>query len=135
MMKFSTASKMALLAGAVGLALAAAPASAQDDESITVTAPHFRDDGARLGGPLEKVSLSGVVRYDDLNLRTRSGARELRMRVRDEAQNVCTRIAEAYPVREAPGTSCYKTALDNGLVRADSAIRDARDERYADYSY
>jgi UrcA family protein len=115
-----------VFAGAVALSV---PASAQDTESITVNAPHFHGQAARLNGPLEKVSFNGQVRYDDLNLRTRHGARVLRMRVRDEAQNVCTRLAEAYPVREAPGTSCYKGALDDGLVRADAAIRDAR---YAD---
>lgn len=132
-MKFSAISKAALLTAAMGLALATVPASAQDDESITVNAPRYHSsDNMRLNGPLERVSLSGVVHYDDLNLRTRRGAYALRMRVRDEAQEVCARIAEAYPVREAPGTSCYKDALNDGLVRANAAIRDARDDRYAD---
>jgi UrcA family protein len=132
MAKFSVTTKMALLATAMGTVLAAAPANAQSDDSITVTAPHFRSDPTRLNGPLEKVSFSRAVRYDDLNLRTRWGARELRMRVRDEAQNICARLAEAYPVRQAPGTSCYKRALDDGLIRADSAIRDAREYSYED---
>lgn len=119
-------SLIAIFAGALALSV---PASAQDTESITVNAPRFHGQATRLNGPLERVSYSGEVRYDDLNLRTRRGARVLRMRVRDEAQEVCTRIAEVYPVREAPGTSCYKAALDDGLVHANEAIRDAR---YAD---
>ena len=119
----------AIFAGAIALSV---PASAQDNESITVNAPRFHGQAARLNGPLEAVSYTGVVRYDDLNLRTRRGARELRLRVRDEAQDVCTRIAEVYPVREAPGTSCYKAALSDGLIHANEAIRDARFERYAD---
>jgi UrcA family protein len=122
-------SLVAIFAGAAALSV---PASAQDTESITVNAPRFHGQAARLNGPLEKVSYTGEVRYDDLNLRTRHGARELRLRVRDEAQDVCTRIAEVYPVREAPGTSCYKTALSDGLIHANEAIRDARYQRYSD---
>jgi UrcA family protein len=124
------ASIAAIFAGAVALSV---PASAQDDESITVTAPHFQGAPMRLNGPLERVSLSGAVRYDDLDLRTWRGARELRMRVRDEAQDICTRIAEAYPVREANGTSCYKSALNDGLIHADEAIVDARNYEYYRY--
>jgi UrcA family protein len=130
MTKFSTVSKMAFLAGALALATASSAYAQSDD--ITVTAPHFRSEQTRLGGTLQKVSLSSAVHYGDLNLRTRSGAHALRERVRDEAQNVCTRIAEAYPVKEAQGTNCYKTALNDGLIRADAAIRNARDRRYAD---
>jgi UrcA family protein len=125
--------RIALFASVIGFAFAAAPASAQDEESITVTAPHFRNEPMRLNGPLESVSLSGQVRYDDLDLRSWRGARELKMRVRDEAQDICTRIAEAYPVREAPGTSCYKSALKDGLIHADEAISDARSYGYDRY--
>lgn len=142
-MKFS--SRAAIFVGAIGFAIAASSANAQDygrydngayspDESIQVIAPRFNTgaDGQRLNGPLEKISLSAHVPYDDLNLRTRSGARELKMRVRDAAQTTCTRVAEAYPVQQAFGTNCYKTALQNGELRANAAIRDARDRRYQD---
>jgi UrcA family protein len=140
-MKFS--SRAAIIAGAIGLALAASSANAQDryangayssDEDIQVIAPRFTTnaDGQRLNGPLEKISLSTNVPYDDLNLRTRGGARELKMRVRDAAQTTCARVAEAYPVQQAFGTNCYKTALQNGELRANAAIRDARDRRYQD---
>jgi UrcA family protein len=140
-MKFS--SRAAILAGAIGLALAASSASAQDrydngayneDENIQVIAPRFdtHADGQRLNGPLEKISLSTNVPYDDLNLRTWRGAHELKLRVRDAAQTTCARLAEAYPVQQAFGSNCYKTALQNGELRANSAIRDARDRRYED---
>lgn len=134
----------ALLAGTFGLALAASSAAAQDygrydgayqqSEDVQVVAPRFHagPDGQRLNGPLEKVSLSTRVRYDDLNLRTWHGASELKLRVRDAAQDTCTRLAEAYPVQQAVGTSCYKTAVENGELRANAAIRDARDRRYED---
>ena len=135
-------SRAALLAGAFGLAMAASaqaqdygrydPVAYQDTENVQVVAPRFHLEGTHPNGPLEKVSLTTRVRYDDLNLRSWRGARELRMRVRDAAQDTCTRIAEAYPVYQQPGTNCYKTALQNGELRANAAIRDARDRPYED---
>jgi UrcA family protein len=122
----------ALLAGAFGLALAST-AGAQDyqsNEDIQVTAPRFRLQSTHPNGPLEKVSLSTHVRYDDLDLRTRGGARELKMRVRDAAQETCMRVAEAYPVYQQFGTNCYKSALEDGELRANAAIRGARDRAY-----
>mgnify|MGYP001552441322 CR=1 FL=1 len=131
-MRNSSALKLALLAGAV--ALMATPAAAQDygygppgpSEAVTVVAPPLNSESTRLNGPLEKVSLSSTVPYSDLDLRTRSGARELRMRVRDTARDVCDQLADIYPVYQAQGTSCYKTALENATLRANAAIRDAR---------
>ena len=108
------------------------PVAYQDTENVQVVAPRFHLEGTHPNGPLEKVSLTTRVRYDDLNLRSWRGARELRMRVRDAAQDTCTRIAEAYPVYQQFGTSCYKTALQNGELRANAAIRDARDRPYED---
>jgi UrcA family protein len=138
-------SHAALLAGAFGLALTASSANAQDygryqnasyqdDENVQVTAPRFRVDGTqrRIDGAVEKISLSTNVRYDDLDLRSRGGAHMLKVRVRDAAQDTCTRLAEAYPLIQAMGTNCYKTALQNGELRANAAIRNARDRRYED---
>jgi UrcA family protein len=121
----------------LGVALAA-PAVAQDrytdaayqsaPDTVEVTAPRFHEDadGQRLNGPLEKVSLSTNVRYDDLDLSTRAGARELRFRVREAARDVCDQLAGAYQVYQLNGTSCFKTALENGLVRANSTIASER---------
>jgi UrcA family protein len=124
-----------LLAGAFGAVLAASPAFAQDvsgygygqSDEIVVTAPHFHAETSPLNGPIEKVSLSNAVRYDDLDLRTWQGARTLKWRVRMEARNICRTLADAYPVERAVGTSCYKDAVENGTVRADEAIMAARD--------
>jgi len=140
--------KYSLLAGsALALMLTAAPASAQgynDDqsyangpnESVEVIAPKYNYESRPLNGPLGTLKLSQNVSYSDLDLRTRSGARELRMRIRHTAQDICTQLAEQYPVKQQPGTSCYKTALEDGLRKADIAIRDARDYRnYASYRY
>jgi len=133
--------KYSLLAGsALALMLTAAPASAQDtnddqsysngpNEQIEVIAPKFSYERTPLGAPPGTLKLSQNVNYSDLNLRTRSGASELRLRVRDAAQDICTQLAEQYPLKQQPGTSCYKTALEDGIRKADIAIRDARDRR------
>jgi UrcA family protein len=127
--------RAALIAAALGFA--ASPALAQDygysdGENIIVTAPRFHEEGNPMRAVPEKVSLSTQVRYDDLDLRSWRGERTLRWRVRDAAQDVCTQLAQAYPLRQAPGTSCYRKALQNGMIRANEAIRDARDRRYYD---
>jgi len=133
-----------LVAAAAGLALTASPVLAQGysaydagaygpSEEVIVTAPPFRAEGGTLDIP-GRATLSVPVRYDDLDLATWRGARVLRVRVRDAARNICGQLADAYPVYQLNGTSCYKTALENGLVRADAAIRDARLSYYYGYS-
>ena len=129
----------AILAGVMSLVMAAAAAHAQDvdrdgavtynnstTETIEVYGPRLRVERAPMNGPVSKISLSRNVRYDDLNLRTAHGARELRVRIRNTAHDVCNLLADAYRVPEAAGTSCYRTTLQDGLLRADEAIRDAR---------
>lgn len=135
----NTQRKFAMLAGAIGVVLAASAAHSQDvdrdravtynnsaTETIEVYGPRLRVDRAPMNGPVSKISLSRNVRYDDLNLRTARGARELRVRIRNTAQDVCSLLADAYPVPQASGTSCYRTTLQDGLLWADEAIRDAR---------
>jgi UrcA family protein len=124
---------------AVALALVAAvasPAAAQSDryansispetpETVEVASPHLRFDRAPLNGPLENASMSGAVRAGDLDLRTEHGANQLRWRARDAAQDVCLELARLYPYRQSPGTDCYKTAMHNAMLGADTAIGNA----------
>jgi UrcA family protein len=127
-----------VLAGVVALCGSAAaqdygygPAPASYEERVPVEAPRIHvEPGARFGDVPEKLSMTSYVRYDDLDLTTRDGARELRARVREEARAVCRGLIEAYPVHTIQGQSCYKDASDNALVKADEAISEARHERY-----
>jgi UrcA family protein len=133
-MKYLTL-KFASLAGVLGVVFSANLAQAQQygppagygpSEGLQIIAPRFHREGTRLNGLPEKVSLSTQVRYDDLNLLSWRGAYELRRRVSQAAWETCMRLAEAYPVYTLSGTSCYKSALENALLRADEAIDDAR---------
>jgi UrcA family protein len=129
--------KPTLLASALGTLLFATGANAQSDgrydqasyssdasESIQVTAPRFHENYDPKGA-LQNASLSRAVPYDDLDLRTREGARELRSRVREAARDVCGQLADNYPGYTP--ASCFKDAMQIGLSRADYAIQDARE--------
>ncbi len=132
---------LALAAGAAGALLAGSAAIAQDTdnynqaaynheatEQVIVVAPTIREDRSNAFGVLNRVSMSRPVSYHDLDLTTRDGARELRERVRDTARDICQQLAEEYPVKQQPGeTKCYEGALKNAMLRADAAIRQARD--------
>lgn len=122
---------------ALGLLLAVSAASAQSygpvtppsgtNEVVTVTAPppHLRQR-SEIGAPIVNVSLSREVRFDDLDLRTASGAHALRSRVRQTARALCRQLDEQYLVTEDDGNSCINTALDDAMAQADSAIGSER---------
>jgi len=113
---------------ASGSALAqSSPYSGGPTESVTVVAPHLRAESTPLNGPLERTSLSMAVRYDDLNLLTRRGARALRWRIWRTANEVCDRLADAYPGYQlATDKPCARTAYDDAMVKAYGAISDMR---------
>lgn len=77
--------------------------------------------------------LSTAVPAGDLDLTTPGGARALRVRVRHAAHAVCGELRDAYPLYQLPGTSCLREALQNGLVKADEAIAEARYQAWEDY--
>lgn len=129
--------RSALFLAAAGACLATSSALAQaysggPNESVIVEAPRLRAETTPLNGPPGKASLSVRVRYDDLNLLTHQGAHALRWRVWRAANEVCDRLADAYPVRQlSTAEPCLRTAYENGMVRAYGAISDAR----VNYSY
>lgn len=134
-----------LLASAAVLMLAIPSAIAQDNgpygpppgyeagpppppEGVEVIAPHFRNQPRAPGVEVlpGTVSLSTRVSYSDLDLRTRRGARELRLRVRAAAANVCDQLARAYPYQQLPLSNCYRDAVSGGLGMAAARTDDVR---------
>ncbi len=134
----STARRLALLVtSALALGFTTA-ASAQDydqdshyrsgTEEVIVTAPRYHGQRSEIGAPIEDVSMSRDVRFDDLDLRTPYGAHVLRERVRFTAQTLCRRLDQLHPISTADSPPCLRTALDDAMAQADEAIREARGE-------
>ncbi|MEJ0026916.1 MAG: UrcA family protein [Rhizomicrobium sp.] len=126
-----------LLFGAASLALlAAVPARAQEagstsyvedssgiPERVVVTmVPNKR---SAIGAPIELRSISRAVRFDDLDLTTHAGRRELRMRVRETARNLCDDPNLYFTLRTAGSPPCYRTAVANAMMQVKAAITKA----------
>ena len=144
--------KAMALGGAVGLMLVASSASAQEygppapgyygpPEQVIVTPPPYVTHRSAIGAPIVDASLSRPVRFDDLDLRTGWGARELRSRVSYTARTLCRQLNVMYPVTYDGGSDqwaatnhdCYRDAFERGMEQADGAIRTARGGEYSGY--
>lgn len=121
---------LGLAAGAFSLGLAAIPAHAQDDgyyggssyddnyttaDGVTVTAPRHLGRSA-IGAPIDLVSASRTVRYDDLDLDTGYGAHVLKARIERAARDACDQLDRDYPyAADGDGHDCYGDAVRDGL--------------------
>jgi UrcA family protein len=123
---------------ALGLALAAASADAQDNFAgtpgdVTVSPPQgYAFNPAGLV-PIVTVSQSRLVHYEDLDLSTQDGADTLRNRIYAAARSICNRLNFQYPatyqgVNDGPpiDPDCYRGAINRALPRAEAAITTAR---------
>jgi UrcA family protein len=119
---------MMFAAGTLALAFAAS-ASAQPytgpTETVIVRAPQYGPQRSEIGAPIENVSLSREVRFDDLDLRTSWGAQALRDRVRRTALDLCQQIENRYVTMD-DGPPCYRTAYEDAMAQAEEAIRSTR---------
>ena len=100
-------------------------AYAPDREEVIVTAPGMHFNHGPGFGPSQRATLSREVAYNDLNLRNARDARELRMRVRATAREICDTLRYSYP-NSLKGETCYGDTLSTAMPRAEEAIREAR---------
>lgn len=125
---------MGLAAGAFSLGLAAIPAHAQDEgyydngyssssydsdyttaDGVTVTAPRHLGRSA-IGAPIDLVSASRTVRYDDIDVDTGYGAHVLKARIERAARAACDQLDRDYPdAADGDGHDCYADAVRDGL--------------------
>ena len=114
--------------------MACGTALAQQNEAITVTAPHsvvHTYVGRTFTGvPIEEASFTRQVGYSDLNLAMPAGAAALKQRVAAIAAAGCTQLAQSNPYDiEAPlpsNKTCLKDALDSAIPQANRVILAAR---------
>jgi UrcA family protein len=101
----------AALAGA-GVALSAAPASAQTVEELTVV--------GRVSPGGEVRSLSRVVSFSDLDLRRPAARDELVRRISFTARDLCDKLGES-STSTGPIPSCKSAAMKDAMVQARQA--------------
>jgi len=132
-------------AGAAGVVLAGTQATAQSyggyygpppgyyegaaPEEVYVYGPHRAPErDSATGATIERVMLQHPVRYDDLDLRTPWGARELEYRISYTAHRLCDQLgSENSPITNsnyipADNEPCYGPAMDDAMQQADMAI-------------
>jgi UrcA family protein len=123
-------------AGALSLAIFVPSVHAQsydedgyysNGDEVVVQAPRHYRETSPIGAPIENVSISRVVRYDDLDLRSHWGAEELRSRVNAAASSACDEMDTMHPIATSDSPPCYSTAARDGMDQANEAIERARD--------
>lgn len=107
--------KLLIAAAAAGALGAVAPALAQPTVGqVTVTGALYEN-----GRP---VSLSRVVSYADLDLRSQRDQDVLRDRVNATARDICDQLGEDRPNHTNLGRSCQTRAVDDAMIQVRSAV-------------
>ena len=113
----------------LGFMLSGGAALAQQVEEITIIAPHeiHRKTIGRtaIGAPIEQISLSHRVGYNDLNLTTNDGLAALRQRVADEAKLACDELDQLYPLDKDrdKNRKCVADATADAQAQINAAIQ------------
>lgn len=98
----------------------AALAQGSSVSGVTVTAPRVIGREAS-GIPIEEVSLSAVVRYSDLDMKTSQGAAALDKRVKETADSICRKLEADYPVGRPNAVACAKEAVAKAAAQVRAA--------------
>ena len=127
MMNYTPKIQMALLA--TGFAIAAGYAMAQQLNEIVVETPRVERAKERTmtGAPIDIITVTHRVAYNDLDISTHSGAVALEARVKDSAKSACKEIEKLYPLMKsaAGDADCERTAVNKAMVQANEAISKA----------
>ena len=126
---YSSVLRNRLLLAAIAGGLASVGTTGQAQEitgpTITVIAPRHTVIGGTVGNPIEMVSMSAVVGYGDLDLRTPAGKTALDKRVSETAQTVCHELDMKYPGGTPDASTCAKDARTGAQKQVDDAIAKA----------
>jgi UrcA family protein len=107
------------------------PWSAGSRKSAAKRSIALKTTRPEIGAPIENLSLSREVRFDDLDLRTSGGAIALRDRVRQAALNLCQQLENQYVAMD-DSRPCYRTAYDDAMDQVDAAVQKAHDDAQHD---
>jgi UrcA family protein len=113
----------------IGLMLSGGAALAQQVEEITIIAPHEihrkQIGKTTIGAPIEEISLTHRIGYNDLNLTTPDGLAALRQRVTDEAKLACDELDQLYPLDKDrdKNKKCVADATADAQAQINAAIQ------------
>lgn len=114
---------------AAALLVASAPIAAQRVGDpifeITVIAPRLiRQEVGRTnsGTPVEMISLTRRVDYQDLNLKQQASVVELETRVSEVAQEACGQLANAFPLSDPKTPDCVKDAVAKAMAQVRAVV-------------
>jgi UrcA family protein len=106
-------------------ALAANVVFAEDLTQVTVTATRpVREVVGKntVGADIELISMSGAVKYSDLDIATRVGATALENRVKAAAKAECEELDKHYPLTTPDADRCTKEAIRNAMPGMHAAM-------------
>jgi UrcA family protein len=123
----SFATTLAVTFGAIAC-LAISPAAAQDEESVTVTAPYAVHRENRRFGAGESVSVTHRVSSRGLDLRYAGDADEFNRRITYNAHVACEQAEELLRPAHSSTTDaqCVRNALRDARPQFEAAIERAR---------
>jgi UrcA family protein len=110
---------------AAGLCLGSVVFAAEPLKSVTIEAGALTKtpiSTSATGVPLEQVTLTRHVSYEDLDLSTVAGAAELRRRVNATANAACKQLEELYPAQIRNHRECTKAAIAGASRQVEEAI-------------
>jgi len=88
---------------------------------VIIIAPyhhHRREVDPATGAPIERISASRRVRFDDLDLNTDWGVRQLHYRVVRAAHDACDSLDRHYDVLDSDDGDCVADAVRNAMNEA-----------------
>jgi UrcA family protein len=75
--------------------------------------------------PVDQVTLTHLVSYEDLNLATQTGAEELGRRVAETARFACEQLERLYPRQSESIARCTRQAIEDTDTQVSAAIEAA----------
>ena len=125
-MKTVTSRNLTLMASMTLLgALATNIVCAEELTQVTVTAtrPTTQIAGrSTIGADVQIISMSGTVKYSDIDISTRAGAAALENRIRAAAKAECEELDKHYPLTQPDSDHCTKEAVRNAMPGMHAAI-------------
>jgi UrcA family protein len=116
---------MSLAFAVMGLTLAGSVATAQELKEVTIQSTRETKiivGRSYSGAPIEEMTLTRRVRFNDLDLATAAGGAELEKRVKDAARALCEELDKRNPQSERTALPCAKAATEQAMVQVQAAI-------------